>query len=259
MMTLKKCFNCVLAFTMSLSLAMANVKADDLVYDDVANDNIVDDVAVNDVATNDVITNENYYREYFGQTSQESIFVSAFNEYRAARGLHPVAVCSELSGDCRRWSTQMRQRGHLSHDPTGGIEICARISRECGISALQAWQRSPAHNAVLLSSRIDTIGIGSDGNWWTMRGRQSGGRHTVFRPMEFRPTDVLIPDVEVAGLRIPGLHTSAWQTSGLRTPASPAPVTRAEVTRAEEVHTPDSDPPGSRTPGLRASDVRRSL
>jgi len=152
-MTLKMCLNSGLALMMVLSLAAANLKADD--------------------PAKDVSYNE--------QTAQELIFVTALNEYRVSRGLHPVEVSSELSRACRQWSTHMRQRGQLSHDPMGAPEICAQITREDGMNALQVWQRSPAHNAILLSSRIDTIGIGSDDIWWTMRGSQSNAERTVFR------------------------------------------------------------------------------
>ena len=163
-MTSKRCLNIGLALMLGLSLAMTNLKAED----PAANDVPAEAVPVKDV--------------YVGQTDQEMVFVSALNEYRAARGLHSVGVSSELSSACRSWSSHMRQRGHLSHDPTGGMEICAQISSESGINALQAWQRSPAHNAILLSSRMDTIGIGSDGIWWTMRGIQTNSEYTVFRP-----------------------------------------------------------------------------
>jgi len=155
-MTLKKCFNCGLAFMIALSLATADMKADT-------------------PAKNEYGKNASY-----GHTEQELVFVAALNEYRAARGLHPVELDSGLSGACRVWSTRMRQSGRLSHDPGGGTEICAQISQESGINALQAWQRSPSHNAILLSSRIDTIGIGSDGIWWTMRGIQKNVDHAVF-------------------------------------------------------------------------------
>ena len=159
-MTLKICFNCGLAFMLTLSLAMVDIQADDPVKDEPD-------------------TNVSY-----GHTEQELVFVAALNEYRSARGLHSVGVSSELSSACRSWSSHMRQRGHLSHDPMGGMEICAQISSESGINALQAWQRSPAHNAILLSSRMDTIGIGSDGIWWTMRGIQTNSAYTVFRPTD---------------------------------------------------------------------------
>ena len=242
-MTLNKCFNCALALMIGLSLAMANVKAED----DLAEE----------------VNPEYSISMHYGFTSQESIFVSALNEYRVSRGLHPVAVCSDLSGDCRSWSSQMRQRGRLSHDPRGGTEICAQISRECGINALQIWQRSPAHNAILLSPRIDTIGIGSDGNWWTMRGRQGGERHTVFRPTERYPTEFRPADVQTSEIEIPG-----FRTPGLRTSSSPAPVARAVDSRVPDSRVPDSrtsaaspaaddEIPGSRVPGLRPPDARR--
>ncbi|MCL2004913.1 MAG: CAP domain-containing protein [Planctomycetaceae bacterium] len=155
-MTLKRCLNYGLAFTIALSLAMANVKADDPEMDVYE------------------------YNAYYGHTAEELAFVAALNEYRATRGLHPVGINSELSNDCRRWSSQMRQRGQLTHDPRGGTEIIAQIAYESGARALYVWQRSPAHNAILLSSRIDTIGIGSDGIWWTMRGTQRGISRSVF-------------------------------------------------------------------------------
>lgn len=157
-MTLKRYFCCGLALIgLSLAIAIANVGADD---------------PVQDVS--------------YGNTGQESVFVTALNEYRATRGLHPVGVSAELSSDCRGWSTHMRQRGQLSHDSNrgGGMEICAQITEESGINALQAWQRSPAHNAILLSSRIDTIGIGSDGIWWTMRGIQRDAERSAFHTTE---------------------------------------------------------------------------
>lgn len=160
MMILKIRFYCGLAFMICLSLAMTNVKAEDSAEE-----------------------------VYGAQTEQELVFVAALNEYRTTRGLNPVGVCGELSSDCRQWSTRMRQKGQLSHDPMGGTEICAQIASECGMSALRVWQKSPAHNAILLSSRIDAIGIGSDNTWWTMRGRQKNGERAVSRTTEFRTTD----------------------------------------------------------------------
>jgi|GEM_PF-2415303 len=236
-MTLKKIFNYGLAFMIGVSLATADVKADDWVAEIPTADVPAVDVPAVDVPTADVpmvdvpmlnvptvdvpmveiptadvpmmdvpmveiptadvpavdmpaeetpaeelplvnipaeetpVKDVRGGHELYGHTEQELIFVTALNEYRAARGLHPVQLNAELSRDCRAWSTRMRQSGRLSHDPMGGTEICAQITHESGINALQAWQRSPAHNAILLSSRIDTIGIGSDGIWWTMRGR----------------------------------------------------------------------------------------
>jgi len=150
---------------------------------------------------------------YSGQTEQELVFVSALNEYRATRGLHPVTVSGELSQDCRGWSTRMRQRGQISHDPNrgDGMEICAQITQESGINALQAWQRSPAHNAILLSSRMDTIGIGSDDIWWTMRGKQMNAERTVNAVRtEIRTTDIKAKTEitvemadEIPGFRVP--------------------------------------------------------
>ena len=190
-MTLKKCFFYGLALMIGLSLASANMRADTPARS---------------------VPYDGYTVAYSGYTTQESIFVAALNEYRATRGLNPVAVCSALSSDCRRWSSSMRQREHLSHDPAGGMEICAQITQECGLSALRAWQKSSAHNAILLSPRIDTIGIGSDGNWWTMRGRQGGGRHTVFRPTDVQE----IPDgEEVAPSLIDNENDSPRTASGM--------------------------------------------
>jgi len=109
-----------------------------------------------------------------GLTEQERIFVNALNEYRTARGLQPVTVCPQLSAASRGWSERMRARGWIGHDPNGGTEICAQIAENCGIRALRAWQRSPGHNAILLSPRIDTIGVGSADRFWTMRGLNRG-------------------------------------------------------------------------------------
>ena len=177
-MTLKRCFS-GLALMIALSIAMVNIKADDP---------------------------ENEFSQYgasYGQTAEESIFVAAYNEYRVSRGLQPVTVNGELSKDCRGWSTQMRLRGQLSHDPkSGGMEVCAQITQESGIDALRAWQRSPAHNAILVSPRIDTIGIGSDGIWWTMRGRQMNAERAVFRTMD-TGMGVREANDDIPGYRVP--------------------------------------------------------
>jgi hypothetical protein len=146
------------------------------------------------------------YGASYGETAEESIFVAALNEYRVSRGLQSVTVNGELSSACREWSTRMRQRGQLSHDLTGGgMEVCAQISQESGMNALRAWQRSSAHNAILLSPRIDTIGIGSDGIWWTMRGRQMNAErteYTVFRPTDARTAETKVSD-DIPGYRVP--------------------------------------------------------
>ena len=183
-MTLKKCFHCGLAFVIVLSLAIGNLKADEPVK------------SVSESGAS------------YGQTTEESIFVSALNEYRASRGLQTVTVSGELSSACREWSTRMRQRGQLSHDSMrgGGMEICAQITQESGMNALQAWQRSSAHNAILLSSRMDTIGIGSDGIWWTMRGRQMDAErteYTVFRTTTNVKTEVEVKNDDMPGYRVP--------------------------------------------------------
>jgi len=91
------------------------------------------------------------------------------------------------------------------------MEICAQITNESGINALQAWQRSSAHNAILLSSRMDTIGIGSDDIWWTMRGKQTSTERTVNAVRtEIRTTDIKAKaeiaveiEDEIPGFRVP--------------------------------------------------------
>ena len=185
-MVLKRYSNCGLVFLVASSLVIASIEA--------------------------ATPEKNEYYEYgasYGQTAEELVFVAALNEYRVARGLQPVTVNGELSTDCRGWSTRMRQRGQLSHDPMGamggGMEICAQIAQESGMNALRVWQRSPAHNAVLLSPRIDTIGIGSDGIWWTMRGRQKNTErteYTVFRITDIR-TETEAKDDDMPGYRVP--------------------------------------------------------
>ena len=186
-----------LAFMIGLSLATANVQADD---------------PARDVS--------------YGYTEQELVFVSALNEYRAARGLRSVGLSDELSRACREWSSRMRQRGQLSHDPTGGMEICAQITHESGIRALEVWQRSPAHNAILLSSRIETIGIGSDGIWWTMRGSSRDVGHAVFRTTDVRTEVTAVIDDTMR--RVPmGVSISSVQRSV--TPIIPTTEERTEI------------------------------
>ena len=225
-MTLKRCFSCGLAFMIALSLATANINADDPAKD-----------------------------VFYGHTEQESIFVSALNEYRTARGLHSVEVSAELSGNCRSWSTRMRQRGQLSHDPTAGTEIIAQITSESGLNALQAWQRSPAHNAILLSARIDTIGIGSDGIWWTMRGSQRNAERIAFRTTDSR-MEVM---EDVIGERVPmGMSKNIVQRAAGDVQRSVTTKTPSSTTDAEtEVM---ADPVGGRVPmSVSANSVQRGV
>ena len=119
-------------------------------------------------------------------TEQEAVFVKALNEYRVKNGRQPVIVCFQLSEESRKWSRTMRRQNRLYHDPNGGTEICAQIMQECGITALRAWQRSSAHNSILLAPWIRVIGIGSADRWWTMRGR---GDRTVERTREVTRTE----------------------------------------------------------------------
>ena len=213
-MRLKIHFNCGLAFVLTLSLAMANIKAEE-----------AEDVSAEDVPAMDV---------YVGQTEQELIFVTALNEYRTARGLHPVEVNAELSSACRAWSTRMRQNGRLSHDPLGGTEICAQIAQENGMNALRVWQRSPAHNAILLSSRIDTIGIGSDGIWWTMRGIQKGAERAVFRTSDLGDE---IVGVTIGRIPMSVSPTRVQRTAGdvLRAVNTTTPSTEVSVEEVEDM------------------------
>ena len=199
-MTLKWCFTLGLAFLIGLTFAMAaSLRAD---------------------APAKSVDSE--YDSHYGQTGQEMVFVEALNEYRSSRGLHTVAVSGELSADCRSWSTRMKERGQLSHASSVEMEIIARITEESGLNALRAWQRSPAHNAILLSSRMDTIGIGSDGIWWTMRGTRRNVEHTVFNTMDAKTVyrtsgvkTVVVSDEEIPGYRVPmGVAINSLQRVG---------------------------------------------
>ena len=164
-------------------------------------------------------------------TPEEEQFVEALNEYRESRGLHPVEVCFDLSVKSKTWSETMRNRGTIWHDRArgdGSSEICAQIRENCGLRALRAWQGSRGHNSILLSPRIEIIGVGSaDRNtqsFWTMRGLSYRERErTVTRtPIVEAETGKTVAMERTVERTVSGTEFESAQTrSNVRYPAFP--------------------------------------
>ena len=103
------------------------------------------------------------------------------NRYRTSRGLKPYRMATQVRQVARIRSTEMRDRNYLSHSsPTGkhastllarrgvryqaGAENIGRISFrdwDAAISGmLYGWKNSPGHNASILSTGYNYIGVG---------------------------------------------------------------------------------------------------
>ena len=115
----------------------------------------------------------------------EKQVVELVNEQRAANGLAPLKLSSELSRVARAKSQDMHDRNYFSHtSPTYGSPF--DMMKAFGISyrtageniakgystpaaVVNAWMNSPGHRANILNSSYTTIGVGyvADGHYWT--------------------------------------------------------------------------------------------
>ncbi|MGX0104818.1 CAP and S-layer homology domain-containing protein [Kocuria palustris] len=105
--------------------------------------------------------------------------LSEINAYRTARGLKPVRYSSTITGIAQDESDRVVRAEYVSHslnfvsDPRRGAGVDAMneitaLEYSINPKALVTWwKNSPDHNKVLLSPKIDVIGIGvtiADGN-----------------------------------------------------------------------------------------------
>lgn len=94
------------------------------------------------------------------------------NTYRKSHGLQPVRYSPTITGIAQDESDRVVRAEYVSHsmnfisDPRKGSgvdamnEITALEYRVDPAALVKWWQGSPSHNKVLLSSKIDVIGIG---------------------------------------------------------------------------------------------------
>ena len=111
--------------------------------------------------------------------------VKLVNQERAAYGLEPLSISSELCAGARLKSEDMQKNNYFSHtSPTYGTAF--DLMKSLGISyhtageniaqgyttpsaVVEAWMNSEGHRANILSSTYTSIGVGyvAEGNYWT--------------------------------------------------------------------------------------------
>lgn len=134
-------------------------------------------------------------------TSAERTVIQLINQARAQHGLQPVKVRASLCRAARSHSREMIRRGFFSHLSFSGESQVARVLR-CGYGSggcaswstgeviaygsglagtpraiVDAWLRSKAHRALLLSPRWRDVGVGRAAG--TFRGLRGAAVYTV--------------------------------------------------------------------------------
>lgn len=117
--------------------------------------------------------------------SFEKQVVALVNEQRAANGLSPLTLNTELSNVARVKSQDMHDNNYFDHtSPTYGspFDMLASFGisyRAAGENiamgyatpeaVMEAWMNSPGHRANILNSSYTQIGVGyvADGSYWT--------------------------------------------------------------------------------------------
>ena len=113
----------------------------------------------------------------------EQAACNLINQRRAAHGLQPLTISSELSTKARVKSKDMKDNGYFSHNsPTYGspfqmmqtLGITYRSAAEniamgynTAEAVVNAWMNSESHRANILSDRYTTVGIGYVDGYWT--------------------------------------------------------------------------------------------
>lgn len=113
-----------------------------------------------------------------------SAFGASLNAYRAPT-LNPLAYNQQLQGAAQTQANDMSNLGFFDHTGSDGSspgdrvtaqgyswgwvgEVIAQGQTSAG-QALTAWQNSPPHNAILLSSQPTEFGLATaPGNYWVM-------------------------------------------------------------------------------------------
>ena len=107
---------------------------------------------------------------------EEVAFLALINDHRAASGLRPLAVSASLSSAAAYHSIDMAAKGYLAHTLLDGTSVAQNMANfgyqgsthgeniaagtTSAIEALQTWQGSAEHNAIMLDSAFGAIGIG---------------------------------------------------------------------------------------------------
>ena len=118
-----------------------------------------------------------------GVSDLEQQVVDLVNQERAAYGLAPLTLNTELCNGARLKSQDMLDNGYFSHySPTygdpfdmmdsmgietwGAAENIAR-GQKTAEEVMNSWMNSPGHRANILSEEYSDIGVGYAGGYWT--------------------------------------------------------------------------------------------
>ena len=118
-----------------------------------------------------------------GVSDLEQQVVDLVNQERAAYGLAPLTLNTELCNGARLKSPDMLDNGYFSHysptygspfemmttlgiDRWGAAENIAR-GQKTAEEVMNSWMNSPGHRANILSEEYSDIGVGYAGGYWT--------------------------------------------------------------------------------------------
>ena len=109
----------------------------------------------------------------------ESAFVAEINALRAAHGVQPLQVYSELVGVARSWTDNMAAAGTISHNGSYANQVSApwlKLGENVGVgpsvdALMNAFIASPGHYRNLVDPAFNYIGVGvtmgADGTMYT--------------------------------------------------------------------------------------------
>jgi hypothetical protein len=110
-----------------------------------------------------------------GDGEAEREFIALVNIERAKRGLHALAIRSDLRSVARKHSVQMASTNHLHHNPSLGSDVSgwSRLAENVGrgpsVTTLHAaLMKSDGHRRNILDDRLTEIGVGVEVRGTTM-------------------------------------------------------------------------------------------
>ena len=88
--------------------------------------------------------------------------MTEFNAYRVSHGRAPVAFHVRQANDAQGWADHLNAQGgtRIWHSGTNTFENIALTAGPDAHAAVQQWQASPSHNAVMLDPGLHVGGVG---------------------------------------------------------------------------------------------------
>ena len=158
----------------------------------------------------------------YAAVSDSSGYLSRLNSERAAQGLRPLIMRSDLTQVAQAWSEHMAATGVLGHNPqlatavTNWLAVGENVGDGPTIGDLDAaFMASPKHRANILDPTYDDVGIATV----TRNGM-------IWITVDFRDVERPEPVTNDASQRIaaatqPSGTTAAWATTSAATRARP--------------------------------------